>query len=60
MYIRIPDENEPNNPSMINALGLLSSYPVIENSTIPNTIPIGVVTENMKHIYDVVVKLNPA
>ena len=60
MYIRIPDENEPNNPSIIKALGLLSSYPVAENKIIPSTIPIGVVTANMKHMYAVVVKLNAA
>lgn len=60
MYIKIPEDNEPKSPSRINAFGLLSSYPVIENRIIPNMIPIGVVTENIKHIYAVVPILNPA
>ncbi len=56
----MPEETEPNSPSMINALGLLSSYPVKENTIIPKTIPRGVVTENIKHIYATVPKPKPA
>lgn len=50
MYISMPEDRDPNNPSIIKAFGLLSSYPVNENTIIPNTIPNGVVTENMKHM----------